>query len=114
MLDQYPFFPIATVDVGPPEAVRTVGRDWGLPPRSLKQGKDSMQANRMYCLIATIVLGALIFGPATTHAQTTTTDTRIGELKYEGGFPTKETVEKLYDEIDFQRASQAYMWSFPP
>jgi hypothetical protein len=72
-----------------------------------------MQSNCRYYLIATTVLGALTFGSATTHAQTTTVDTRIGPLKYESGFPTKETVEKLYDEMDFQRASQAYMWSFP-
>ena len=42
-----------------------------------------------------------------------TIETRIGKLQYETGYPTKETVEKLYDEMDFQRACQAYMWSFP-
>jgi hypothetical protein len=44
-------------------------------------------------------------------------DTRIGKLefthKYPGGYPTKETVEKLYDERDFQRAVQAYLWAMP-
>jgi len=35
------------------------------------------------------------------------------DLNYEVGYPTKETSQKLYDEIDFQRACQAYMWSFP-
>ena len=39
--------------------------------------------------------------------------TRIGELSFEAGYPTKETSQKLCDEIDFQRACQAYMWSFP-
>ncbi len=39
--------------------------------------------------------------------------TRIGELKYQNDYPTKETVEKLYDEIDFQRACQAYLWGLP-
>ena len=72
-----------------------------------------MQSNCKYYLIATTVLGAVTFGSAAIHAQTTTVDTHIGPLKYESGFPTKETVEKLYDEIDFQRACQAYMWSFP-
>ncbi len=42
-----------------------------------------------------------------------TLNTRIGELSYEVGYPTAETVDKLYDEIDFQRACQAYMWAFP-
>lgn len=44
-------------------------------------------------------------------------DTRIGELsftqKFEDGYPTTDTVEKLYDEIDFQRGCQAYLWSIP-
>ncbi len=38
---------------------------------------------------------------------------RIGELNYENSYPTNETVNKLYDEIDFQRACQAYLWGFP-
>ena len=29
------------------------------------------------------------------------------------GYPTKDTVTKLNDEMDFQRAMQAYLWSFP-
>ncbi len=40
-------------------------------------------------------------------------DTRIGTLRYENGYPTNETVGKLYDAIDFQRACQAYLWGFP-
>src|SRR4030095_1214145 len=44
-------------------------------------------------------------------------DTRIGPLEFThdfaNGFPTDETVEKLYDERDFQRACQAYLWSLP-
>lgn len=43
--------------------------------------------------------------------------TRIGKLEFThdfaNGYPTDETVAKLYDEIDFQRASQAYLWSLP-
>lgn len=42
-----------------------------------------------------------------------TRDTRIGKLTFERGYPTPETLEKLYDERDFQRASQAYLWSLP-
>jgi len=28
-------------------------------------------------------------------------------------YPTNETVNRLYDEMDFQRAAQAYLWSMP-
>jgi hypothetical protein len=38
---------------------------------------------------------------------------RVGALRYELGFPTPETSRKLFDEMDFQRAVQAYLWSYP-
>jgi hypothetical protein len=40
-------------------------------------------------------------------------DTRIGKLTFESGYPSQETVTKLYDEMDFQRACQAYLWGIP-
>ena len=44
-------------------------------------------------------------------------DTRIGTLEFThdfaNGYPTDATIEKLYDERDFQRACQAYLWSLP-
>ena len=43
----------------------------------------------------------------------TTTQSRIGALEYEAHYPTQATAEKLYDEMDFQRATQAYLWAFP-
>src|SRR5580765_7046533 len=46
-----------------------------------------------------------------------TIDTRIGALEFThdfaNGFPTDATVETLYDERDFQRACQAYLWALP-
>ena len=43
--------------------------------------------------------------------------TRIGKLQFThdfaNGYPTDATIEKLYDERDFQRACQAYLWSLP-
>jgi hypothetical protein len=44
-------------------------------------------------------------------------ETRIGQLEFThdfaNGYPTDATVEKLYDERDFQRGCQAYLWSLP-
>ena len=40
-------------------------------------------------------------------------NTRIGTLQFENGYPSKRTVAKLYDELDFQRAVQAYLWGLP-
>jgi hypothetical protein len=45
--------------------------------------------------------------------QAQTVETRIGKLEFERGVPTRESVDKLYDEMDFQRACQAYLWALP-
>ncbi len=40
--------------------------------------------------------------------------TNFGTLKFTGGaFPTDASVQKIYDELDLQRATQAYMDFFP-
>jgi hypothetical protein len=50
-------------------------------------------------------------------AAARTLDTRIGKLQFThdfaNGYPTRDTVETLYDERDFQRACQVYLWSIP-
>jgi hypothetical protein len=55
---------------------------------------------------------SLLSGSAPVLAQETI-DTRVGKLTFESGYPSKETTQKLYDEMDFQRASQAYLWGIP-
>jgi hypothetical protein len=40
-------------------------------------------------------------------------DTHIGELEFDHGVPTPETSKKLYYELDYHRAVQAYLWSLP-
>jgi len=40
-------------------------------------------------------------------------ETRIGTLKFFDGFPDKATVEKVYDNLDFQRGLQAYLTALP-
>jgi hypothetical protein len=59
-----------------------------------------------------VALVAFVLLAAPALAQETK-DTRIGKLTFESGYPSKETVQKLYDEMDFQRASQAYLWGLP-
>jgi len=53
----------------------------------------------------------------TVQSELQAVETRIGRLDFThdfaNGYPTDETVEKLYDERDFQRACQAYLWSLP-
>ncbi len=41
-------------------------------------------------------------------------ETRLGTLRFTDGFPNDATVEVLYDNLDFQRAVQAYLLGLPP
>jgi hypothetical protein len=64
-----------------------------------------------------IVLAAVISAAGMASVQAETIDTRIGKLEFThafaDGYPTDATVKKLFDELDFQRAVQAYLWSIP-
>ena len=64
--------------------------------------------------LTAVALAVALMG-ASAHAQTTpdSVQTRIGTLNFERGFPTEETKRKVFDEIDYQRAVQAYLWAYP-
>ena len=40
-------------------------------------------------------------------------ETRLGTLSFFDGFPDKDTADKLFDNLDFQRAVQAYLLAIP-
>jgi len=40
-------------------------------------------------------------------------DTRIGDLKFFDGFPSNETVEKVYDNLDFMRGVETFLNGIP-
>ena len=67
-------------------------------------------------MISALLSCTLLCTPLAVQAQETL-DTRIGKLSFTHsfttGYPTDETIDRLFDEIDFQRASQAYIWSIP-
>jgi hypothetical protein len=49
-------------------------------------------------------------------ASITTPDsvrTSLGTLRFLDGFPDKETVKKVYDNLDFQRGVQAFLYALP-
>jgi hypothetical protein len=43
-----------------------------------------------------------------------TVETRLGTLRFDSGMPDQATTDKLYDNLDFQRAVQAYLLGLPP
>lgn len=64
-------------------------------------------------ILTSALLASALYAASPALAAQETLDTRIGKLTLESGYPTKETVQKLYDEMDFQRATQAYIWGIP-
>ncbi len=66
-----------------------------------------------------VTLSLLVVGYAKTsvYAQPETIKTRIGDLSFThdfaNGYPTDATQKLLFEEMDFQRACQAYIWSIP-
>ena len=68
--------------------------------------------NRKCAFIAAALVSVLAINSA--HAQAPGSGhSRVGDLAFEQGFPTEETARKLFDEMDYQRAVQAFLWSFP-
>ena len=67
-------------------------------------------------LLSIIFMLALMGVPTISFAETI--NSRIGNLEFShdfiNGLPTKETTQKLFDEMDFQRATQAYIWALGP
>jgi hypothetical protein len=65
-------------------------------------------------LSTVLVMPSMAKDKAETYQQV---ESRIGNLEFThdfaNGYPSEATVKKVYDEMDFQRASQAYMWSVP-
>ena len=74
-------------------------------------------------VIATVAAQFLVFDMA--HAQQYKTDippaitipdsveTRLGTLNFKDGFPDDATVQKVYDNLDFKHAVQAFLTAMP-
>jgi hypothetical protein len=63
-----------------------------------------------HALFAGTVALALL---ASSLVQAETIDSRFGKLEFQNGYPTEATTKRLFDEMDFQRAVQAYLWAVP-
>jgi len=75
--------------------------------------KTRFKLNQVVAFIGALAIFALS-SPVYSQVPTTgTVDSRLGKLEIVNGYPTDATVKKLYDDLDFQRAVQAYLWSLP-
>jgi hypothetical protein len=67
-----------------------------------------------FVTVMTVVLAILLlWSPASAQESPQSVETPIGKLDFENGYPSKATISKLYDALDFQRATQAYIWGLP-
>ena len=82
--------------------------------RTMKTIKDdTMKRINLLIALAGIALVLVLSTGTSAQDKMETRDTRIGKLVFENGYPDHKTLERLYDERDFQRACQAYLWSLP-
>src|SRR5271167_1221518 len=75
-----------------------------------------MKTKRTKKLMVAALIGALAVPAfAQTPASITTPDrleTRLGTLEFNDGAPSMETVEKVYDNLDFMHATEAFVNAF--
>jgi hypothetical protein len=64
-------------------------------------------------LLTTSACGPAPPAPAVALASPGAPTTRIGTLNFVKGYPTDDTARRLFDEMDYQRAVQAYLWAYP-
>ena len=71
-----------------------------------------MSKNYLWIIIPLFIMGCQ---QTTKQNEVTNQDASINmqDLEFVNNYPTDETSQKLYDEMDFQRATQAYIWGFP-
>ena len=67
----------------------------------------------MYAFVCAVVMLTGVQAQAQEDTYPNKVKTHIGELTFDHGIPTEETSEKLYYQMDYHRAVQAYLWSLP-
>jgi hypothetical protein len=65
--------------------------------------------------LATAIIHGCGLSPAYAQGLPTngSVESRLGQLDLENGYPTAATAERVFDNIDYQRACQAYLWALP-
>jgi len=68
------------------------------------------KAKKVLSLVLFVVLSIPLL---VSVSQAEMRESSVGPLEYIGGYPTNESAQKLYDELDLQRAVEAYLWALP-
>ena len=65
---------------------------------------------KILLFVTTLVIVAGAIEPSTNTEYKKTLDSKIGKLVFDHDLPTAESSQKLFDELDFQRATQSVFW----
>ena len=66
--------------------------------------------NKIFLLAAPMLILATVASAQTTGDYVETFESRIGKLVFDHDVPSRDTQELLFDEMDFQRATQSVFW----
>src|SRR5262245_7864493 len=81
-----------------------------LPQLTVTAHQEASMTTKLVLFTGTAALALLAASPL---ARAQTVETRVGKIELQAGYPSKASVEKLFDEMDFQRATQAFIWALP-
>jgi len=70
--------------------------------------EDKMKLTKVICLLSIIVFVATSCQHTPQEKQTLSNG-----FEFVGGYPTEATIQKAYDQLDVQRATQAYLNFMP-
>lgn len=69
------------------------------------------------CLIILATISLIFNVGCKKEASETVTESPVSQsennIKMDGDLPSKESIPKLFDEMDFQQATQCYLWALP-
>jgi hypothetical protein len=65
------------------------------------------------CALMLVLSTGLIQAQNSYENTTAKVETRAGTLEFKGGYPTEQTVQNAFDQLDVQRATQAYLEFMP-
>jgi len=60
-----------------------------------------------------LIVASSVFAQESYPNTTATTESPIGTLEYQGGYPTQATIDLAFEQLDRQRATQAYLEFMP-
>jgi hypothetical protein len=72
-----------------------------------------MKKHTILTIVCMLFIAGSVYAKDNYPNTTAKTESPIGALEYNGGFPTQPTINRAFDQLDRQRATQAYLEFMP-